>query len=36
MPQQRLTEVKVGIFVVVCLLLAGGMIMKYGKRETFG
>jgi phospholipid/cholesterol/gamma-HCH transport system substrate-binding protein len=31
--QQRFTELRVGIFVVVCLVLVAGLILKFGKYE---
>jgi phospholipid/cholesterol/gamma-HCH transport system substrate-binding protein len=31
--QQRFTELKVGIFVLVCLALVAGLILKFGKYE---
>ena len=33
MAQQRFTELRVGIFVVVCLALIAGLILKFGKYE---
>lgn len=33
MAQQRFAEVKVGIFVVVCLVILAGLILKFGKYE---
>ena len=35
MALQRSAEVKVGIFVVVCLVILAGMILKFGKYERF-
>jgi len=34
--QQRFTEVKVGVFVLVCLAVAIGLIMQFGKLTQFG
>src|SRR5271154_4126343 len=33
MAEQRFTELRVGIFVVVCLALVAGLILKFGKYE---
>ncbi|HXI84857.1 MAG TPA: MlaD family protein [Verrucomicrobiae bacterium] len=33
MAQQRFTELRVGIFVVICLALVAGLILKFGKYE---
>jgi phospholipid/cholesterol/gamma-HCH transport system substrate-binding protein len=33
MAQYRSTEIKVGVFVLVCLVLAAGMILKFGKYD---
>jgi phospholipid/cholesterol/gamma-HCH transport system substrate-binding protein len=34
-PQQRSTEIKVGIFVAICLVLIAGMIIRFGKYTRF-
>jgi phospholipid/cholesterol/gamma-HCH transport system substrate-binding protein len=36
MAQYRSTEIKVGIFVLVCMVMAAGMILKFGKYERLG
>ncbi|MGD0016462.1 MAG: MlaD family protein [Verrucomicrobiia bacterium] len=36
MAQYRSTEIKVGIFVLICLVLTAGMILKFGKYERLG
>ena len=36
MAQYRSTEIRVGIFVLVCLVLTAGMILKFGKYERLG
>ena len=36
MAQYRSTEIKVGIFVLVCMVLAAGMILEFGKYERLG
>ena len=35
MAKQRSAEIKVGIFVVICLAVVAGMILKFGKYERF-
>ena len=35
MPQQRNIEIKVGIFVLICLLAITGMILRFGKYTRF-
>ena len=35
MPQQRSIEIKVGIFVLLCLGIAAALIIKFGKLERF-
>src|SRR2546428_212522 len=34
MAQQRLTEVKVGAFVLICLIVVGGLILRFGKSTS--
>jgi phospholipid/cholesterol/gamma-HCH transport system substrate-binding protein len=34
--QQRFTEVKVGVFVLVCVAVAIGLVMQFGKLTQFG
>jgi len=36
MAQYRSTEIKVGVFVLVCLVLTAGMILKFGKHDQLG
>lgn len=36
MPSPRTTELKVGIFVLVCLVIGGFLIMKFGKTGAWG
>lgn len=35
MAQQRSAEIKVGIFVVICVAVIAGMVLKFGKYERF-
>jgi phospholipid/cholesterol/gamma-HCH transport system substrate-binding protein len=35
MARQRSTEIRVGIFVLICLAVIAGMILKFGKYERF-